>query len=213
VTALLRILFVVLVAWPVALVALGLNVRHRARLPEKGPAIVAANHNSHLDTLALLTLFPLVRVPQVRPVAAADYFLANRLLAWFSLRVIGIIPVTRNTGRDATDPFGECHAALERGEILLLFPEGSRGEPEQMAHLKSGIARLAAKFPQVPVVPVFMHGLGKSMPRGTWLPVPFFCDVFVGTPFLWNGDRRAFMHDLEQRLLDLRQELAAPEYL
>jgi 1-acyl-sn-glycerol-3-phosphate acyltransferase len=211
--ALLRILFVVLVAYPIVLIVLGLNVRHRSRFPDKGPAIIAANHNSHLDTLALLTLFPLDCIPKVRPVAAADYFLANRWFAWFSLNVIGIVPVRRKGERGGDDPLRECYAALERGEILLIFPEGSRGEPEQMARLKSGVARLAARFPQVPVVPVFMHGLGKSMPRGTWLPVPVFCDVFIGEPLFWNTDHHSFMHQLEQRLLELKQELVAPEYL
>lgn len=207
----LRILFVVLVAWPVVLVMLGINIRHRGCLPRQGPAIVAANHNSHLDTLALLSLFPLGLVSRVRPVAAADYFLANRLLAWFSLNVIGIIPLQRERPRGG-DPLAGCCEALERGDILLIFPEGSRGEPEQLARLKSGVAHLAARYPQVPVTPVFMHGLGKSMPCGTWLPVPFFCDVFVGEALVWRDDRKAFMAALEQSLHELRAELVAPEY-
>ena len=210
--ALLRILFVVLVAYPVVLIMLGINVRHRSRLPRRGPAVIAANHNSHLDTLALLTLFPLHRIAQVRPVAAADYFLANRLIAWISLNVIGIIPIRRRREHDGDDPLVACYAALERGEILLIFPEGSRGEPERMAQLKSGIAHLAARYPRVPIVPVFMHGLGKSMPRGEWLPVPHFCDVFVGLPLRWRGDRKVFMGDLEQSFHILREKLAAPEY-
>lgn len=211
--ALLRILFVVLVAYPVVLVMLGVNVRHRSRLPSVGPAVIAANHNSHLDTLVLLTLFPLHRVPQVRPVAAADYFLSNRLIAWFSLNVVGIIPIRRKRGHGGDDPLAACYAALERGEILLIFPEGSRGEPERMTQLKSGIAYLAENYPQVPVIPVFMHGLGKAMPRGEWLPVPFFCDVFVGLPLKWHGDRKLFMSELEQSLLKLKEKITAPEYL
>ena len=207
----LRMLFVVLVAWPVVLVVLGINIRHRARLPQQGPAIIAANHNSHLDTLALLSLFPLGRVARVRPVAAADYFLANPLIAWFSLNVIGIIPLQRERPSGG-DPLAGCCEALERGEILLIFPEGSRGEPERMARLKPGIAHLAARYPQVAVTPVFMHGLGKSMPRGSWLPVPFFCDVFVGEPLVWRNDRKQFMGALENSLLALRSELAMPEY-
>jgi 1-acyl-sn-glycerol-3-phosphate acyltransferase len=209
--ALLRMLFVALVAYPVVLVMLGLNVRHRARLPRDGPAIIAANHNSHLDTLVLFTLFPLLRIPRIRPVAAADYFLANRFVAWFSLNVIGIIPIERKRGQANSDPLAECYAALERGEILLIFPEGSRGEPEQMTRLKSGIAHLAARFPAVPVVPVFMHGLGKSMPRGEWLLVPFFCDVFVGLPLRWQGERKLFMDGLQQSLHVLKEKLVAPE--
>lgn len=126
---------------------------------------------------------------------------------------IGIIPIQRKRDHAAGDPLVECYAALERGEILLIFPEGSRGEPERMTQLKSGIAHLAARYPRVPVIPVFMHGLGKSMPRGEWLPVPFFCDVFVGLPLTWQGDRKVFMGELERSLLNLKEKLVAPEYL
>lgn len=203
---LLRLAFFALIARPLALIVLGLNVRHRERLPMSGPAIIAANHNSHLDTLVLLSLFPLRLLPKLRPVAAADYFTVNPLLAWFSLNVIGILPIKREA-KGGADPLKPCEMALERGEILVLFPEGSRGEPEVMGRFKRGIAVLAARRPQVPVTPIFLHGLGKALPKDDPILVPFFCDVFVGEAMHGGDDQAVFMAALESRMRALSGEL------
>jgi 1-acyl-sn-glycerol-3-phosphate acyltransferase len=227
---LLRWLFFWLVVRPVVLVGLGLNVRHRERLPATGPAIVVANHNSHLDTMVFMTLLPSHLLPRVHPVAAADYFLRNRLLAWFALRIVGIIPIERRPPPPATaeppppgepptpgaprpDVLGAVAAGLERGDVVILFPEGSRGEPERLADFKSGVARLVERFPAVPVIPVFLHGLGKALPRGKALPVPFFCDVFVGDPVPWRGDRKIYVEELRRRMQDLAAEGQLAEWL
>ena len=204
---LLRLFFYGVLVRTVVLFVLGLNVRHRERLPKKGPAIIAANHNSHLDAMALISLLPLNLLPRVRPVAAADYFLGNPLLAWFALKVIGIVPLNR-TRRDAReDLLAPVSAALERGEILIFFPEGSRGEPEQLAEFKTGLARIAERRPDVEVIPVFTHGLGKALPKGDWVIVPFFVDIFVGEALHFDGDRAVYM----QRYRDAMAALANEE--
>lgn len=210
--ALLRQLFFWLVVRPVITVGLGLNVRHRERLPSQGPAILAANHNSHLDTVTLMVLLGPRLLGKVRPVAAADYFLKNPLISWFSRRIIGILPIDRGGRKEGVDPLAPAHQALEAGAILILFPEGTRGEPETFKEWKSGVAHLAKKHPEVPVVPIFMFGLGKTLPKGAFLPVPFFLDIFVGEPLFGREDHKAFMADYVDRMKALRAEGAFPEW-
>lgn len=214
---LLRAGFAMLVAHPVVRLWLGLTVRHRARLPLRGPAIIAANHNSHLDICTLLTLFPLSRVHHVRPAAAADYFMKGGMLSWVAQRLVGIVPVVRGgapvEGVRRADPLEGCYEALGRGDILVIFPEGTRGEPDQMQTLKSGISYLAKRFPDAPVVPLYIDGLGKAMPKGTWIPLPVFVDIDVGAPMTWTEhaeeDKHVFMNCLTERFHALRRKAHA----
>jgi 1-acyl-sn-glycerol-3-phosphate acyltransferase len=208
---LLRPLLFALLIKPIIALVFGLNVRRGENIPTAGPAILAANHNSHLDTMVLLSMMPLSLLHKVRPVAAMDYFMRNPLLAWFSERIIGIIPIKRGAARDE-DPLADPEAALAAGNILVIFPEGTRGEPEEIARFKKGIARLAERGPDVPVIPVFMHGLGKSLPKGAFIPVPLFLDVFVGEARRWNGDRNRFMQELADDIQRLADEGAFPQW-
>jgi 1-acyl-sn-glycerol-3-phosphate acyltransferase len=203
---LLRLFFYGILVRSVVLFVLGLNVRHRERLPAKGPAIVAANHNSHLDAMALISLLPLRLLPRVRPVAAADYFLRNRMLAWFALNVVGIVPLNRERKDAREDLLAPVAAAIDRGDILIFFPEGSRGDPERLAEFKTGLARIAEWRPDVPVIPIFTHGLGKALPKGAWMIVPFFVDIFVGEPLAFGGDRAAFMQRYRDAMHAMAQE-------
>ncbi len=196
----LRLLFFLLIVKPFLLLAVGVNVRRRDRLPTTGPALIVANHNSHLDTLVLMALLPWRSWHRVRPVASADYFLRDRKRAWFTTRVIGIIPVAAGGGRPQAEVLEPVHAALRAGDIVIFFPEGTRGEPEQLGKLKTGIAWLAEQLPDVVICPVYLHGLGKVLPKGDWLPVPFFCDAWVRESLRWTGERASFMAELAARL-------------
>jgi 1-acyl-sn-glycerol-3-phosphate acyltransferase len=150
------------IAKVVVILLIGLRIQHRERLPIKGPAILVANHNSHLDTIVLISLFPLAIVHQLRPLASKQYFLERHSwLAWFSQYILDIIPVSIKSekGADAADsrPEGaahrsflaDCDAALAQNQILILYPEGSRGEPECLSEFRCGISHLAKRYPQV----------------------------------------------------------------
>lgn len=205
-TNLLRLIFFAVVVRPVMLLVLGVHVRRRELLPREGPAVVIANHNSNLDALLLMALYPLALLKRLKPVAAVDYFLTDPLRRFVAEKVIGILPVERGGARAGRDPLVGCYEALDRGEILILFPEGSRGEPERLQKLKKGVAHLAKARPHVPVTPVFMHGLGKVLPKGSLLPVPFTCDVLVGQPYRWEGSVEGFMARTEAAMATLAAE-------
>jgi len=191
---------------PIILIVLGLNIRRREWLPKEGPIVIIANHNSHLDTLVLLSLFQGKGFKKARPVAAGDYFFKNKLLKWFSINIMQIIPIERKMTRDIKGLFEPIVTALDEGSIIILYPEGSRGEPEKLSKYKSGIYYLMRERPDIPIQPLFLQGLGKSLPKGSKLFVPFFVDIFVGQSFLFNKNRKEFMDELNSRMNDLRNE-------
>lgn len=208
----LRMAFFGVLVRPVLLIVLGFNVRHLDRLRAVGQAqLIAANHNSHLDALVLLSLFKLRQLKHVKVVAAKDYFCRTPFLTWFSMNIIGIIPIDRMGG--GKDPLAPVMQALEEGYDVIIFPEGSRGDPEARKPLKFGVAKILQDKPDIHITPVFSYGLGKSLPRGECLLVPFICEVNVGEPLTWGGDRKALIAKLEQSFEILAAEMEPKVWL
>lgn len=198
-----------LIVRPIARVLFGMDTIGAEKLPKAGPAIIAANHNSHVDTLILLCLFPSHLLSKLRPVAAADHFDTGGFGSWFSRTVIGIIPIKRGGASRHEDVLAEAKEALTRGEILVVFPEGSRGEPEEMSRFKTGVARLAEFCPGAAVTPVYLQGAGRSLPKDAKLLVPFNCTAVIGDPLVWNGSHHGFVEELRARIETLKA-LAPP---
>lgn len=146
------------------------GVRHRAKLSDS-PAIVAANHNSHLDVFALFSLFPLKRVKRVHAVAAADYF-GHGMKGRLARYIFGAILIDRSGSQKHHDLLTPALKALEHGDCLVIFPEGTRGKPGEIAPFKSGVGRLAEAFPNIPIFPVFLGGIERALPKGHALLVP-----------------------------------------
>lgn len=203
INSLLRTIFNLFIVWPVIHLWLGVRVKNPEKLPHNGPAIIVANHNSHLDTFVLLSLFPAMKRPFIRPVAAADYFLKGKLSSWFALNLIGIIPIVR--GGKAENPLEACEKALGEGQIIIIYPEGTRGEPDKLAPIKPGIWHLAQHFPDVPVIPVYLKGTGRVMAKGNRIPLPLFVDAVIDDPFLAPQEKTAFQDAMYQRFMALQQ--------
>jgi 1-acyl-sn-glycerol-3-phosphate acyltransferase len=202
---LVQVAFFTLVIKPFMALFIGLRVRGREHLPFRDPFIMVANHSSHLDTASILDLFPLARIPRIRPVAAADYFERNKLVALLSRALFNILPIARKNITAETNPIPRMQAALEAGQSLLIFPEGTRGSGADLGHFHSGIAHLVEKMPHVPVVPVYLVNMGRSLPKGEWIPLPLFCEVRIGAPRVLHGKRPEIIRALEAAVRELRE--------
>ena len=193
---------------PFVNIVMGVSVHHAENLPLSGPAVLIANHNSHLDTLILMSLYSSAKIMHIHPMAAADYFCNTPLKRFVFQKLIGIIPIKRNPFLQMhQDIFAQAKQALNNNEILILFPEGTRGTDNHLQSFKTGIAHLTQDFSNVPVVPIFIHGTDKSLPKNEGLLVPFITDVYVGTPvFHQKEDNKKWTLNLQKKVAQLRRQ-------
>ena len=166
--------------------------------------IVVSNHNTILDTYVLSLLFPLKALPRVRSVAAADMF-AGGFLGWFCRLTLNPILVNRHAR--TADPLTEIRAAVAAGDPLIIFPEGTRGEPGVIAPFKPGIGEIARSFPAVPIYPCFIAGIERVWPRGALIPLPFNVEILVGEPYYPDAShhRREIAGQLEEKVRALAE--------
>lgn len=122
----------------------------REHIPTTGPVILAANHRSFFDPFVIGTM---TRRP-VYYVAKQELFTYNRLLSWL-LNALGAFPVARGAGDAET--IETAKTILGRGEIVLMFPEGTRTRPGSLGQPKRGVGRLALET-GAPVVPIAIIG-------------------------------------------------------
>lgn len=173
--AMTRSLFTIsrLLCLAIAKLAFRLHIEGQEFIPRTGPAILAANHVSYIDPI-------IIGIAIQRPVR----FMAKKelfripLLGWL-LRQFGTFPINRY-GTDL-QAFKRATSLLEAGEIIAIFPEGTRGDGVNLRPAKPGIGLIAART-GAPVIPTFHRGTGKVFPRGAWLPRPYRITVKFGAP-------------------------------
>ena len=202
-----QMIFFALVIRPFLALFIGLRVRGRENLPESGAFILVANHSSHLDTVSLLSLFPLSRLRRIRPVAAADYFERNKIISVLTKTLFNILPIARKHITPENNPIRQMRAALEAGDSLIIFPEGTRGSGEELGEFRSGVAHLLEKMPEACVVPAYLINMGRSLPKGEFIPVPFFCEIRMGIPLKIRGNRREITASLEAAVRELKDAI------
>ena len=173
--------------------------------PTNALRIYYANHTSHMDTLALWCALPGNLRTKTRPVAARDYWSGAGIKSYVATRGFNVLFIDRSPDNRDRDPLAPLGEALERGESLIIFPEGTRRAQALPSPFKSGIFHLATKFPNAELIPVYLDNLYRSMPKGTYLPVPLTCSVRFGAPLPRVADetKDAFLERARQAVVDL----------
>lgn len=154
--------------------------------------IIVANHNSHLDALSIMASLPPSLIDKVKPVAAKDYFGKTRLQEKLSNYFVNTLLIDRKkvllNNNSQGDPIHLMDNALKEGYSLIIFPEGSRGNPDVSQPLKKGVAYVLLSNKQVNYIPVYLEGLGKALPKGDHLILPHKASLTFGTPKMISSD-------------------------
>ncbi len=188
-----------------------LSVRGGEHLPANGPCVIVANHASHLDAACIVSALRLSMVHRVFPAAARDYFFVSLPRLALAAVVINALPFDREL--NIRQSIGLCRGLLENesaGNVLVLFPEGSRSTSGTIEAFKPGVGLLLAGT-SVPVVPCYLDGAGSAWPKGRWLPRPRRVTLHAGPARTYThlkrgrGNCEAIAHDLQQAVLALRE--------
>jgi 1-acyl-sn-glycerol-3-phosphate acyltransferase len=185
----------------------GVKFQNARFLLKEKQFIIVANHNSHLDTLAILASLPSKIISKVKPVAAQDHFGKTKFKEKLSNYFINTLLIQRKRDKDNidNDPIHKMIKALDNGYSLILFPEGTRGAPEVQQPLKPGIGYVLSERPLIKYVPAFMKGMGKAMPKDDNLIVPHNSSLVYGNPTtVESNDVSEIVKQVELSINELR---------
>ncbi|HYN29306.1 MAG TPA: lysophospholipid acyltransferase family protein [Dermatophilaceae bacterium] len=185
-------------------------------IPETGGAIFASNHLSFSDSIFL----PLVVPRRMTFLAKSDYFtgvgLKGRLTAAF-FKGVGQVPIDRSGGKASEAAIQSGLKVLRRGELLGLYPEGTRSPDGRLYKGKTGVARMALEA-RVPVIPVAMVDTDKVQPTGKVVPKVMRVGIRLGTPLDFSRyegleDDRFVLRSMTDEIMYALMELSGQEYV
>ncbi|UCR89797.1 lysophospholipid acyltransferase family protein [Mycetocola spongiae] len=185
-------------------------------IPENGAAILASNHLSVVDSIFL----PLYLRRRVTFLAKSDYFTGKGLKGWAVktfMNAAGQLPIDRSGGKASEAALNTGLGVLSRGELLGIYPEGTRSPDGRMYRGRTGVARMVLES-GVTVIPVAMIDTEKAMPIGKRLPRPRRLGIIIGEPLDFSrfegmeGDR-FILRSVTDELMSEMQRLSRQEYV
>ena len=149
-------------------------------LPREQPYIIAANHSSHLDTLAVMTVLG-DEFKRLRVLAAKDYWFSTRFKSWFSGELLKFVPFDRHA--NFLQGLRISQGVLKQDECLLIYPEGTRSVTGELQPFKPGLGLLAYESGS-PIIPAYIDGTYHALPKGKNLPRKSRIQVIFGKPIV-----------------------------
>ncbi|HZY29359.1 MAG TPA: lysophospholipid acyltransferase family protein [Jiangellaceae bacterium] len=185
-------------------------------VPATGPAIVASNHLSFSDSLFM----PLVVPRRVTFLAKSDYFTGRGIKGWLTrvfFRGIGQVPVDRAGGKASEAAIGAGLKILGRGDLLGIYPEGTRSPDGRLYRGKTGVARMALEA-KVPVIPVAMIDTEKMQPPGRLIPRIMRPGLRFGKPLDFSRyegmeEDRYVLRSVTDEIMYALMDLSGQEYV
>ena len=159
----------------------------REHVPSTGPVILASNHLSFIDSIAI----PIVAPRRVTLLAKSEYFTGSGVGGWLSKALftgLGALPVERGTQRAAQAALDPALGVLTEGGAFGIYPEGTRSRDGKLGRGKTGVAWLALTA-DCPVVPVAVAGTDRVQPIGAHWPRPRRISITFGEPLIFDDHR------------------------
>jgi len=179
----------------------------RENLSADGSMVMVANHSSHLDALCILAALPLSRLNRAYPAAAEDYFFTSLPRVAVAAIFVNALPFSRQ--HHVRQSIEMCRRLLrEPGNVLIIFPEGTRSIDGRLGEFRPGIGSLVAGL-DVPVVPCAIHGAHRALPKGSIIPRPRGIRLTIGKPRrfseseLGKDSARQISHELRDAVREL----------
>jgi 1-acyl-sn-glycerol-3-phosphate acyltransferase len=197
----------------------GVQVQWAGCEPDERQRIYFANHTSHLDFVVLWSALPSEIRAKTRPIAAKDYWEQTPLRRYLANNVFHAVFLERSSlsrtraGEESHFVGRQRHLIDEMAEALgtenslILFPEGTRGTGEKVGPFRSGLYHLAARRPDVELIPAYLENLNRILPKGEFLPVPMLSLLTFGEPLHINPDedKDPFLERAREALASLRR--------
>lgn len=182
----------------------GSNVRWIDCQPDTCQRVYFANHTSHIDLVLVWSALPRDVQKLTRPVAAKDYWSKGWIRPHIA-RAYNAMLIDRRAIKVHQSPIDIMIKEMGDKYSVILFPEGGRSDGQKVGKFKSGLYYLSKKRPDLELVPVYLHNMGRVLPRDEYLPVPLLASVTFGPP-MWletKETKKEFLARARQAVLNL----------